>query len=205
MAIIPNGFGAVSLRFQTPAAGGPAFITWGIRSDLGDDASVITDAVRDAIDTAFAQSLTWDTHFDGNYDPDEVNVLYRSSTGDLFSFVAAVTAPAAASGGAEAPQVAALVKKSTQFAGRQFRGRFFIPGLIQASVNEAGTLTAGAMTGIQGLVDSNPDSLLQQHATRDVPMVLLHNTPLSGSAPVPSVIDNLFVDPLVATQRRRLR
>ena len=205
MAIIPNGFGAVSLRFQTPAAGGPAFITWGIRSDLGDDPSVITDAVRDAIDTAFGQSLTWDAHFTDDYDPDQVQVLYRSSTGDLFSFVANTTVPAGVSEEAEAPQVAALVKKSTMFAGRQFRGRLFVPGLRAAAVESDGLMTNGALAGVQGIFDLGPNSLLQQHATRDVPMVLLHNDPLLGAAPAPSVIDNLFAERLVATQRRRLR
>lgn len=205
MAIIPNGFGAVSLRIQTPAAGGPAFITWGIRSDLGDDPSVITDAVRDAIDVAFGQSLTWDAHFTEDYNPDQVQVLYRSSTGDLFSFVANTTVPTGIPFEPEAPQVAALVKKSTSFAGRQFRGRMFVPGIAQGAVDADGTLTAGAVTGIQGLFDSNPNSLLQQHATKDVPMVLLHNDPLVGVAPAPTTLDNLFVEPLVATQRRRLR
>lgn len=205
MAEIPNGFGQVSVRIQTPAAGGPAFITWGIRSDLGDDASVITAAVRDAIDTAFNQALTWAATFTDEYDPDQVNVLYRSSTGDLFSFVANLTISPGVAQDAESPQVAVLVKKSTQFAGRQFRGRMFIPGIRQAAVGDDGNLTVGAVNSVQTMVDAGADSLLQQHASRDVPMVLLHNEPLTGPTPVPSVIDNLFVESLVATQRRRLR
>jgi len=94
------------------------------------------------------------------------------------------------------PQVAYLCKKTTGFGGRRSRGRFFLPGVLEANVDAAGVVTSGVVSAI----NTDLAALLAELSSRDVPMVLLHDDP-----GVPYAVTSLVCDGRVATQRRRLR
>jgi hypothetical protein len=49
------------------------------------------------------------------------------------------------------PQNAYLISWRTPLAGRSFRGRSFLPGVVESAQN-GGTLTAGVVTGLQSIV-----------------------------------------------------
>lgn len=97
------------------------------------------------------------------------------------------------------PQVSFLVHKSTAFGGHAGRGRMFIPGVQESSVDNSGNMDPGTVTALQAAVDG----LLDDLATGLLIPVLLH----SAASPLttPSTILEFTVDPLAATQRRRLR
>lgn len=98
---------------------------------------------------------------------------------------------------------ALLVHKRTNFAGRTGRGRNYFPGLADTEVNEIGQITAGVVTAWQTAMTA---WLAGVNAVVDVgSFVLLHNTPGAGAALAPREVTALTVDPLIATQRRRLR
>lgn len=97
------------------------------------------------------------------------------------------------------PNVTFLVHKATLFGGHAGRGRMFVPGVAETSVDQAGQLDGGTVTALQG----GFDGLLNDLGTALLIPVLLH----SAGSPLttPSTIVDFTVDPKVATQRRRLR
>lgn len=101
------------------------------------------------------------------------------------------------------PNVTYLLKKSTSYAGRRFRGRMYLPyanagGVTQTgqlSTAELAILTARAAAIQTGLVAAGPNASN---------LVLLHaESPLSAT-PAPTTVLSLAGEPFVATQRRRL-
>ena len=97
------------------------------------------------------------------------------------------------------PNVAILWNKVTALGGRRNRGRAFIPPYApgEGSVNELGVIVAGVVTATQALYDA----AFVAAAGAGYDAVLFHQT-----APfTPTPITNFVMQPLVATQRRRLR
>lgn len=76
----------------------------------------------------------------------------------------------------------------------------FVPwGIAETSLAEDGTITSTQVTTLNTAFGN----LLTQLTSNGVPMVLLHNPGLSAAGS-PNLVTGLRVDPLVATQRRRL-
>lgn len=101
-----------------------------------------------------------------------------------------------------APQnVALLIQKRSAEGGRRNRGRMFLPVITEASVSEVGVLTGTQLTSYQNVADEWLQDLQDGSAGNTDQMVILHST----SPTTPAVVTNLIVQPLVATQRRRLR
>jgi hypothetical protein len=95
-----------------------------------------------------------------------------------------------------------LVKKVTGVGGRKNRGRNFFPFVIaEGDVTEVGVVGAARLANLQNAADIWLDQLdtggVGGLAT---PMYILH----SGNE-IPTPVSNLVVDPIIATQRRRLR
>lgn len=100
------------------------------------------------------------------------------------------------SGNTTSPNVAILVHKLTAHGGRHGRGRMYLPGLGEGTVDNGGNIASGsvsdynaALLGFLGGLDDD-----------DVSAVLLHS-----DATTPYPIIGLTADGRAATQRRRLR
>lgn len=110
-----------------------------------------------------------------------------------------------------AVSAAAIIEKRTGVPGRRNRGRMFIPAILEASTDIGGHLTPARIAVIQAAATQ----FLTDVGTIDVDaeMMILHSKgwdgdvepPDPGNAPDPRVVTNLIVNPLVGTQRRRLR
>jgi len=96
------------------------------------------------------------------------------------------------------PNVAALVKKVTNVAGRINQGRFYLAGIREDNVSDAGALTITLLENLQDAVNGFMSDL----GADSVDLVVLHNDALT---PTPTLVTSLIVQELVATQRRRLR
>lgn len=94
------------------------------------------------------------------------------------------------------PQTAVLVNKHTALGGRHGRGRFFFPGLTEDQTDGGGILTTAALAAWTTAVES----FRTDWASGGDDMYLLH-----GDATAPTLITELIVVPLGATQRRRIR
>lgn len=189
--IIPVGYGQVSLPLTHSGMSRQAFVTWGFQNSgalIGP--TIIGDAVMDALESTVNVAL--DTEVTIGPAQVRVNIGGTELVGESTE---------SATGGSPdarpAPNVALLVKKVSGVAGRKNRGRFYWPWAINnASINELGTISAGTVSDFQDLFDT----FLENLTTEGVPMRILHN-----SAGTPAAVIALQVQPLVATQRRRVR
>jgi hypothetical protein len=95
---------------------------------------------------------------------------------------------------------ALLVKKNTALGGRRNRGRFYAPPtfLNEGAVDASGNIAAGPLATLQTLWTN----LFNELATADLEPQLFHQ---GAGAPVPTPIVAFTVDPMIATQRRRMR
>lgn len=114
------------------------------------------------------------------------------------------------------PGSAFLVEKVTATGGRRGKGRIYWPGVYDGWADQDGGVLAAAIPTIQGALND----LLDDLEVENMPMSLLHSPgytwdivggqprriyddPYVGPAPYPVL--NLNLDPVIATQRRRLR
>lgn len=119
-------------------------------------------------------------------------------TGDFFEL--ATNYPGTATAGGVPANTSLLVNKITSIGGRRGRGRMYVPGLVETSVDAAGALLPAYRTGLQNCFTS----IANYMANNDNPLVLLHGS-YSEAVSTPTPITSLSVQPKVATQRRRLR
>jgi hypothetical protein len=112
------------------------------------------------------------------------------------------TRTAAVGGGAfnALPQnVSLLIEKLASIGGRRNRGRFYVPGINELDILSNGAVDPTARTAWQ--TGANNFYLGFDSAVNVGDPVILHTL-----APfTPTVVDQFVVDPVCATQRRRLR
>lgn len=193
MTVIPNNYAQINWQFTGLQNPHGSDVTLGV--DVSSYGGTAQDAANDARDAWIANimpllnlgTVLSNTHV--KFGP--------NSTGPAAD--ASSSTAGTGSNSAASPQVTFLVHKATLFGGHAGRGRMFIPGLQESSVNGDGTLDSGTVTALQGGVDD----LLTDLGTALLIPVLLHGagSPLS----TPSTITSFTVDSVVATQRRRLR
>lgn len=102
------------------------------------------------------------------------------------------------------PNVSYLIKKTTAFAGRAYRGRIYLPFIDNIGVAESGAVTGATLTKLQ----TASDALFAAPGTGSTTGVtgwwLLHRALPGVVAPAPTQIVSFQPELFVATQRRRL-
>lgn len=191
MPFIAAGFGQATLEFEIPGPGTPAMVTFGF--DRNDART--PDAEATSIRTAWTTTGSMHASIDTNATLVETRVLVRTAAGVLLSGVDPTTVPGLNSGTAAPPQVALLYQKRSGLAGKNRRGRMYVPAV--PSVGETGVWTAGQLTSF----NARAAVFLGALTTEGVPMYLLHTNP----ADPPNAITELIASSIAATQRRRIR
>jgi hypothetical protein len=125
----------------------------------------------------------------------ECRLLYRTPAGVLLQGLGTGSTPGTRAGSNSPPSnCSMLVSKRTGIAGRENRGRMYVPPFLleEATIDQAGNfpLTNLNTTAAAFLAAFSPD----------LPMVLLHT-----SADAPTPVTQLVVRSRLATQRRRMR
>jgi len=95
--------------------------------------------------------------------------------------------------------VSFLIQKRTALPGKHGRGRMYWPSVAETDVDAVGAVSPGAKTRLQTMLTAWLNAI--STATTFDSYAVLHET----STPVSTKITSLSVDPVVATQRRRLR
>lgn len=131
------------------------------------------------------------------------DVVVGQDGAPLSGFVPYPTSGAGATGGTSSEKLpqncALLVTKQTSLGGRRGKGRCFLPGVL----NEAGVDAVGQLTEADRAAwQLNCNEWRSALEDVDLPMVVLHENP-PALAPTPVI--SLVVDPVISTQRRRLR
>lgn len=93
-----------------------------------------------------------------------------------------------------------LVHKHTTDAGRGSQGRFYVPGVPENLVNNYGVIESAEVANWNGVLSTFFTAV---NTTADIPLVVNHGE--GSTLGLFSSVDGLFLDPVIATQRRRLR
>lgn len=197
MSLIPVGFSEVTFKLRP--TGGSRIATWSI----GVDDSVVVDPNPAVTALNFytyasetggpykATAMSSDWTFVG------VHVTQMQEVGPLGAdydnpIVGTATA-------AQTPvNTSLLVDKRTGIGNRRNRGRCYPPPtmIAESQINNLGAITATLST-----VQAYFDHIKSAAAVGDYQLVLFHQTPPFTPTPITSLV----VQPLVATQRRRMR
>lgn len=182
--IIPAGYSRVTMEFGSESPYGSEIVTgFGVNLDPG---AILLDAVELWINEAFKLRLSSQYGVQRIEARNDVSVVDRTLA--IAGTFPSVCPP---------PNTAALVRLGSGLVGRTNRGRMYLPGMVDESdVDSAGNIDPTVVTGLQGvmnyLVAALGDVSAQLH--------ILHSD--VGS---PTLVTDVQVQPVVATQRRRLR
>ena len=189
--VIPDGFGQATLEFEYIAGpSNPLACVFGYINDGAQSPAANASFIADA----FEQHVMSNGHIANNIQLMRVNVIQNpgSVTASQFS---GFVGPSA--GMAFPANTTYLIKKATALGGRQGRGRLYMPGPNINSIVEGGVLVAGAAASLTSAFEAFNTDL----GSVSIEMYLLHTL----AATPPSAVTSLSCDPLVATQRRRIR
>lgn len=202
MLDIPENYGNATLKWTYVPLGRQVSCTIGyfdqMLADNPTDAATDIRAAAVAVNAPCNAAMMYSSwRFDG------VSVLQRLSSGILATGVnstpvTGTVTPAAGPQPLFAPQV---ISKNTAFAGRQYRGRMYVPALLfaEGNVTEGGSLDSAVVTFNQAAWSEFIDNL----ADGDYGAVLLHTVPPSGPATPPTTITSITARSVVGIQRRR--
>lgn len=187
--IIPVGFGQATIIYAGTQVPTGAVNTFGFANTGGASPLICATAIELIWSTNIMPVLNDDVELSDiliKLGPNATGPTATSGPGD----------PGGDVGPGATPQVAYLVQKHTGLGGRKGRGRWFIPGVDEESVDQQGLVAAGMVTALQtGVGDTLTDL-----GTADLPMALLHN-----DATTPTLVTDLIVSQTVATIRKRVR
>lgn len=190
---IPAGFAQANFIYTGTSV--PTGAEWTLGLELGIS---ITDpeAAADALDVAYglsglAANLGTGCNLTSilvKFGPDATGPSHTETVSQV-----------GAGGLAGPPNAAFLVNKVTLAGGRAGRGRFFMPCVPEANVDNAGVLGAGVVTAFQDDLNLFYSGVVD----RDLFPTLLHG--VGSPIPSPTSIIGFQLQAKVATQRRRLR
>lgn len=199
--VIPPGFGLVALRHTLAGDNEAMFVTFGVEFLTTPGAQAHAINICDAWQVAGGPL-------------DSMSNLY-TFTGAVLSVgqdggpPVIVEEPRSAPGrdtSSPLPQnCALLVRKRTNLAGREGRGRMYVPGFSEGNTTATGGIPSANLTATQTRYNTFFSNLSEPPDAGAVNMVILHTWPQLGALPAPTPVTSLVVDAVVATQRRRLR
>lgn len=191
--VIPVDHYQVSFLFSLLNDPEPIVITFGVTGDEVD-----LNAQFTALATAFGANFEPLLGF--HYTLYQINVIKGGAAPPYDTMEIPLTTPIGFSGGNSCPQnCAILVKKRSGTPGRRNQGRFFLPGVPEEQVSSNGVLAPTWRASMQAAADAFLDAIADEF----VGMVIHH---LEGSpSEEPTAVQNLLVDTVISTQRRRLR
>jgi hypothetical protein len=189
---IPPGFALIRLTFTLAGAAHDPAVLYGAATDPGETVAAEADEHFNTFATHWMADLSTSLTL---LDCHEVrNIAGALQEGD------SVTAPIARSTGGQPvpPNTALLVRKGTGIIGKHFRGRSYIPGLPASATDSA---QANVRTTPLAAYQADATAWLTALTAETSPMYLLHRS----LAVAPTLVTDLGVEALLATQSRRLR
>lgn len=105
-------------------------------------------------------------------------------------------------GGAEAANVSVTMSERTNFAGRAYRGRMYVPGVIQTDIASNDTILSGLSAGLAAAIST----LISQLIAANFNLAVWHR-PLLIAKPLDNTFTNVVayvIENILDSQRRRL-
>lgn len=193
-ARIPPGFAEIWTQLNVVGDQEAMYFSLGVDLAVGVSATqsaadTLINAVRNAIDNIVSNLYTLGPG----------HVIFGNDGGDVRIDGSSAPVAGAAAGEPLPQNCAVLFRKNTAAGGRRNRGRFYVPGPPEASVDKAGLLSGAYMTTCQAAGTAILNDVTGTAEAEG--LVLFHDT-----APfTPTAITALEPQSRIATQRRRLR
>ena len=195
--VVPEDFGQVIVSISASGDPDPWGITFGVFKGSESDPQELVDEVAAATIAQLKQII----------DPTcriGPTTLRLTQGGVPSVWVATENTAGTSIAEARLPQnCALLVHKRTNAPGRRGRGRIYLPSVPSGIVSNTGALSGDYIDEVQEILDDWL-AALSAEPLPTVHMWLLHNTGVSAT-PDPNRVTSLTLDPIIATQRRRLR
>lgn len=187
--IIPVGYAHIQHFFSGANLPQGAAITYGVGGFGENDPATLAALLHDALGD------TWAGNWSTGITLSETRAKFGpNASGPFGSHVEARAGTNVSS--ALPPNVALLIEKRTNAGGRDGRGRLYMPGIVEPNVDAAGFIVPGAITTYQTAATAWRTRINEVTTG----MFVFHR---SASDPTP--VTALQIDPVAATQRRRLR
>jgi hypothetical protein len=195
---IPAGYGMWTFEHQQVGVQHTALVTLGFKVATPP----YTQAQCTSAGTAYLAAMTtlWDaevtiTRVIANIGNDGPPIRFESAINTACTRSAVAILP---------PNVTYLVRKTTAFGGRRYRGRMYLPFVSSTDTGtvQTGALTPAAFTLLQGRATALLTNLVAAGPNASE-LSLLHAEGKS-TTPAPTPIQQLAADDFIATQRRRM-
>lgn len=159
----------------------------------GDPGQIGADAASDWLAAVYKLQITAGSFWRGVK-------LTVGNDGPPTEYVSSSSAGAGTpTGDTEQLTVQGLIHKSTGFAGRKYRGRMYIPDILDSQCDSVGNLNSSALAKLQAIADAWMD-LGSSDAQFLLPQIL-HANGLTA----PTEVLAMTVEGKIATQRRRYK
>jgi len=195
MPPIPEGHALLKFRFGLTGDTEEMIVTLGVQTTAASNADRVA-AANSAMDSWGDNILPLQANV---YQLRGVDAVFGTAGGDI----PISSTDAARTGGdpdAPVPQnTAVLVQKLSGLGGRRNRGRFYVPGISVLDIGNTGIIN-GTPLAAWGTAVNNFLLGIESGSFMDSAVIFHSSAPLT-----PTVVTDLNVDPVVATQRRRLR
>lgn len=201
--IIPVGYAQAVYEMALDADPEPVVTTLGhdLTAVSGGDYADVADDLKGIFNSSWGSGLS------NSYVLTGVSLYVGQDGGPPAIYESTTAGTRFGASAAPLPQnCALLVRKRTSAAGRRGRGRCYLPGVGETTVDHTGAITSTQLSGYQGMADTWYDALTAPGAGLTAyPPVVLHRSEGFGVEPPPTPITAFQVDGRIATQRRRMR
>lgn len=206
--VIPSGFAHVAIEMKHTSDPQPWFCTFGIQGPaFPSDGIAVANGILKCWDQEIGQ------HMNQSVSSQQVILTIGQGTDPPVKAYSNIGLLNSGSTTAKLPQnCALLVDKLTALGGRRNRGRMYVPSVLaEGDVSDTGNITNSALTLLQTSFNNffefmqNGSDLTQfQPALAETPMQVLHRPGISVVG-TPTPVSSLRVQPVITTQRKRLR
>lgn len=189
---IPSGFGIATAQYVLNASGQILSTTFGFENGGSFAAAANAGTIASIWDANLPAAGVADTAtFVGVHVLQDIGGA-RTAASHLSNVAGTRTTDS------PSPAVSVGVTKQTTFAGRKFRGRFYLPSVLleESLVSDGGVISGGAVAALQSAMTT----MLGDLVTANLTMSLLHH-----DLSLPQHVLSLEVRGTVRTQRRRQR
>jgi hypothetical protein len=200
--VVPVGHASVVQSLSLAGDSEPMALTYGVKIDALS--AIDPNSMASNLRSAFVSSMS--PFFNPLFTIGQCQIYWQFSappTPPLVGTGSGATAGTGTAGTLIPQNTAFLAHKRTAYAGRSGQGRFYLPGVYESQVNNIGQVDSGVITALNTSLAAFRNAV---RAAADVEeMVLFHDSAGAAAGELPYFITSLDTDPVVATQRRRLR
>lgn len=196
----PPGFGYFAIVHQVTGSTHTPTVTCGFQNGGSFTAAAANAALRAAM---VSGTNFWDVaNFSNAYLVQSTYVLVNIG-GLLYTDTNVVPIAGTASIATPPINTAAIIQKRTGVAGRQYRGRMFMPpmNVAEGDVSIAGIIGGASFTNLGTYSTAFYGGLVAQAMTP----YLLHEAPLVGAPPAPTIITSFAPTQLIGSYKKRIR